>query len=108
MDESANSGKRLGLVAMALASLAAPVLISNASAASQVGSSANTATLPQTGTKNAIVFGRDGKSHLQTIILGSDGKPKNNRYILGQDGKYHDYGGTKRAPAGRTPPHPSS
>ncbi len=101
MDDQPKNGQRLGLVGMALASFAAPVVIQDAAAA---GSGASTGTLaaPQTGSRNAIVLGADGKAHSQMILLGADGKPQNNRFVIGRDGKYREATGT--SPTGTTIP----
>ena len=90
MGEHSKAGQRLGLVAMTLASLAAPVLIQDNAAAAASGNNMNALSRPQTGSRNTIILGTDGKLHNQTIILGNDGKPQNNRFVLGRDGNYHD------------------
>ncbi|HEY0300847.1 MAG TPA: hypothetical protein VGC36_05925 [Rhizomicrobium sp.] len=89
MDEQPKNGQRLGLVAMALASVAAPLVIQDAAAAAS-GTSPGNITAPQTGSRNTIVLGADGKAHSQMILLGADGKPQNNRFVIGRDGKYHE------------------
>ena len=88
MTEHDKSAKRLGLAAIAMASLAAPVVIpEEAVAASHGGAMA----APQAGgPQNTIIYGADSKAHNQTIVLGNDGKPQNNRFVIGRDGKYHD------------------
>lgn len=90
MDDHSKAGQRLGLVAMALASLAAPVLMQDTAVAAPSGNNMDALSKPQTGSRNTIILGTDGKPHNQTIILGNDGKPQNNRFIVGRDGNYHD------------------
>ena len=90
MDENAKTGKRLGLVAMALASLSAPMVVPDPAVAAGPGDGGGRLATPQTGSSNTIIYGVDGRAHKQTIILGMDGKPQNNRMVVGRDGKYHD------------------